>query len=161
MIIRPDLKNTLIEKGTIWNNDFPTPRKNGGFSHISASRSSWVIGKVHETDSGFLLKPTDRLSSLPIEFWNHELFDIDEQDTDCSIDFMEQWGIPYHPCRNSPQFASNSILESINETDLRRKYFFPEPKCDEVDNNNFFGKAGEALLFFISQKQNFLAAFVG
>lgn len=154
MIIHPNLKNVLIEKGTIWNNNFPTPRKNGGFTHISAARPSWVIGKVHETDSGFLLKPTNKLSSLPIEFWNHELFDIDEQDTDYSIDFMERWGIPYHPCRNSPQFASSSILESINETELHRKYFFPEPKYDEVDSNNIFWESwGSPALFYISKAE--------
>lgn len=126
-----DLRDTVM-RGLVGETQLPVA---SCFSTVQAEGISWPIGRVRPYGAGFVMEPEERRNSLPIEFWNHELLDADfHRDEDALMAFMTQWGIPYHPMRNSPYLDVHLMRElGIVETDKEAKAFLPKPRPGEVD----------------------------
>ena len=48
-------------------------------------------------------EPKER-STLPVEFFSNQLFEVDVDDESALFDFCSEWGLMYHPLRSSPHF---------------------------------------------------------
>ncbi|WP_276684838.1 hypothetical protein [Slackia piriformis] len=94
---------------------------------MTVSFASWARGPVqyikkpkrlHAVEDSDLLGPAyfmnakEAAPSLPVEFWNHELMELDPEDEEQGRAFIEKWGIPYHPVRNSPDVTRDELEET-------------------------------------------------
>lgn len=125
-----------------------------GTPPVMAAGISWVAGCVSDHGDGFVLKPERALRSLPIEFWNHQMMECDPNDESQLKEFIERWGVPFHPCRNLKPLAAKLRTESgIAETEAHAPVFFPQPKPGQIDEGLFVPDAGSPSLSYISKRE--------
>lgn len=143
------LERVLRDSGTKWSGDYPEQRQGYGKDSVIAVPPSWAIGPVDEIEGGFLLRPNATCSSLPVEFWNHELLEVDERDAPSLAAFMESWGIPYLPMRECVELASDQEKQWIAETEESRYSFRPVSKLGEVNGDGVYaeGETSGTLLY--------------
>lgn len=73
-----------------------------------AKPMSWHVGAVEVVGvsgapgCGLMQTEAERLSTLPVEFFNHQLMACDPSDFDAVRDFVTAWGLPYSPVRYNP-----------------------------------------------------------
>lgn len=90
-------------------------------------------------ESGLALRPRGIMHDLPIEFWNHELLDVNPKNKKECIEFVEAWGIPYHPYRNSVNLPLSLRKKlGIAATDKMQFAFTPQPKPEQIRNEIFY-----------------------
>lgn len=119
--------------------------------NISANPISWVIGKAQADKTGLVLFAKKKCCSLPVEFWNHQLREVDFRNKNELIDFVEKWGIPYHPIRNDPFLTEEQKeLSGIRETERRAPVFIPHPHEREILYDCHITSIGSPFLSFIS-----------
>lgn len=123
-------------------------------TQVCATPFAWVAGKVEGDDQGFVLWPERRVSSLPVEFWNHQLTGFALDDSSALADFVSAWGIPYHPFRNLSYLSDDMRKSSgIEETEEQARIYIPMPHPDEVGAGYFFTSYSSPRLSFISVKE--------
>lgn len=126
------------------------------FSTVSAQSIMWVTGLLHDNGNGFVIEPQRRIGSLPVEFWNHELLRSDFKNNEKALKlFLEEWGIPYHPLRNSPYLTKEKMQEvGIAETDRKSDVFCPVPKPGQINKDQVFApEKTSPFLQYVSKKE--------
>ena len=119
--------------------------------NISASPISWAVGETKATKIGLVLFAKKKCCSLPVEFWNHQLREVDVRNKKELIDFVEKWGIPYHPVRNKPFLTEDQKeFNGISETEHHAPAFIPYPHEEEILYDCHITSKGSPFLSFIS-----------
>lgn len=132
---------------------FDLPEKDAT-SHVCTSPLTWVVGKIRDFGHGLLLWPEKQVSSIPVEFWNHQLMDLSLKDPRDLHDFVSKWGIPYHPFRNLSYLSEEMRdLCGITATEEHARVFVPMPQPKEVGAGYFFTSFGSPRLSFISNEE--------
>ncbi|WP_305297518.1 hypothetical protein [Parvibacter caecicola] len=123
-------------------------------TQVCALPLAWVAGRTKEDDKGFLLWPERRISSIPVEFWNHQLMEFPLDDPSALAEFVSTWGIPYHPFRNL-SYLSGDMREfcGIKATEEDARLYIPRPHSEEVGAGYFFTSGGSPRLSFISAEE--------
>lgn len=154
MKMQESIRRALENKGTRFCGGFPCPGDNCGYAQVHAVMPSWPIGEVRKIDGGLVLNPERGVSVLPVEFWNHELLEVDESDMESVVSFVGMWGIPYHPARELRAYASALDEKAIEETDRNRKAYLQLPRPDQIDSNGVIHVfAGSPTLCFVSDEE--------
>ena len=154
MKLSETLERVLRDSGTKWGGDFPEQREGRGKDSVFAVPPSWAIGPVDEIEGGFLLHPNATCSSLPVEFWNHELLEVDERDASSLAAFIGSWGIPYLPMRECVEFASDQEKQWIAETEKSRCSFRPIPKLGKMNGDGVYAESkASGTLLYVSRSE--------
>ncbi len=71
-----------------------------------------AMGKAQVDGSTYFYGSHDELdgaqrSTLPVEFFSNQLFEVDTDDENALFDFCSEWGLMRHPIRNDPLFDYN------------------------------------------------------
>lgn len=81
---------------------------------IAAHGLSWKTsdGVIYRDENGaaFLKYSDEALSALPVEFFSHQLMDVDADSEEAISDFCKQYGVPLHPFRYT-EYLYADILE--------------------------------------------------
>lgn len=99
------------------------------YGGIAAHQLNWPVGKLCRFEKNGIVafvhaeKENQRYSvmksdELPLEFFNHELMDVDSENDKEVVLFLEKWGFMFSPLRNDPKCEyAHSFLnrDAINE----------------------------------------------
>lgn len=97
----------------------------GVYGSIGTHSLMWNIGKIRRFErSGIVAfvheekknKAYSVMSAdeLPVEFFNHELMDVDSKNETEVVSFLEKWGFLFSPLRNDPECKQSASLLNVN-----------------------------------------------
>ncbi len=98
-----------------------TELANGGYIRFANESAGWALSfpRLFEwRGNSYLIEDLSKEApGLPVEFYAHQLLEVDPYNADSLLEFASRWGVPHHPCRDFgngwPERPSGVFFEEV------------------------------------------------